>query len=193
MGVSAHGSAPHLGKNAILPLLEYLLTVEFNDDVKKAVEYLFLDKWNLSSLENEQGKVTLSPNLLSSDDNNIYLTCDCRFPYPITIDQLKPYFDKSGLDYKIKVRHGTQFVEKDGFLINTLLGAYSQVLNEKGYAISQSGSTFARAFEKGCAFGPEFVGEKSSIHEANERVSEENLIKLYKIYSKAIFDLAKLK
>jgi acetylornithine deacetylase/succinyl-diaminopimelate desuccinylase-like protein len=54
------------------------------------------------------------------------------------------------------------------------------------------GSTFARAFKKGCAFGPEFKGKEYNIHDANEQVSKEDLIKSYQIYKRAIFNLAKI-
>lgn len=191
-GISAHGSTPHLGKNAILPLFKAVCKVEKNADFERAIEYLFFDKEKVSEIHSEQGHVTLSPNLLYQKNDCVYLTCDCRFPYPITISDLTPIFDKFNLEYTIKLRHGTQYVKKEGWLVDTLLKSYNKETGEKGSAISQSGSTFARAFKNGCAFGPEFVGEKSSIHEANEHVSEENLLKLYKIYKDAIFSLAKL-
>ncbi len=55
------------------------------------------------------------------------------------------------------------------------------------------GSTFARVFEKGCAFGPEFPDENNHIHEANERTKESSFLKMYEIYKKALFDLASMK
>ena len=55
------------------------------------------------------------------------------------------------------------------------------------------GSTFARVFLKGCAFGPEFPNVNFHLHEADERVKEEHLLTAYDIYKKALFDLAALK
>ena len=82
-------------------------------------------------------------------------------------------------------------VEKQGNFVQTLLNAYNSVSKENALPISIGGSTFARAFKKGCAFGPKFKGHVDNIHDANENASKTQLLTAYEIYKKAIFDLAK--
>ena len=94
--------------------------------------------------------------------------------------------------YDINEKHPPMMVEKDGWFVQTLLGAYNAVTGESATPISMGGSTFARAFKKGCAFGMDFCHYDSSIHNANEKVSKQDLISAYEIYKKAIFDLAQL-
>ena len=81
-------------------------------------------------------------------------------------------------------------VGKDTEFIRKLLEAYNSVTGENASPIAIGGSTFARVFEKGCAFGAEFPSENAFIHEPDERISKENLLKLYDIYKTALFLLS---
>ncbi|MBE7081256.1 MAG: M20 family metallopeptidase [Clostridiales bacterium] len=188
-GKSAHGSSPHLGINAMVKLFEYLLYM--GEDVKGVLDNLFYDKKGIFALKNEQGVVTLSPDLISEDEKGITITCDLRIPAPFTLEDVKPILDSFRLPYTTKVRHDPMMAEKNGKFVQTLLNAYNEITGEKAEPISMGGSTFARAFAKGCAFGPKLKGHIDNIHDANENVSKEQILTAYKIYKKAIFDLAK--
>ncbi len=188
-GKSAHGSSPQLGINAMLKLFEYLLFK--GEDVKDVLDYLFYDKKGIFSLKNEQGVVTISPDLITEDENGITITCDCRIPAPLTLEDVKPIFDSFGISYSTKVRHEPMMSEKNGKFVQTLLSAYNEITGENAQPISMGGSTFARAFKKGSAFGPKLKGHIDNIHDANENVSTKQILTAYNIYKKAIFDLVK--
>ncbi len=188
-GKSAHGSMPELGKNALLPLFEYFSSM--GEDVNSVLDYLFYDKAKLKDVKTEQGTLTLSPDLISQNGETITITCDCRIPAPLTLEEIMPLFNSFGLAVKTKVRHLPMMVEKDGWFVQTLLNAYNQVTGESAVPLSMGGSTFARAFEKGCSFGPQFAYYNNNIHDANENLPKDHLIKCYEIYKKVIFDLAK--
>lgn len=189
LGKSAHGSHPEQGENAIKPLLE--LCLDCGEKVEEVLQYLFYDKGGLSKIKTEQGSVTISPDLIFEKDNVLHIKCDLRYPYPVEFDSIKEILDRSGLTYTFDIKHPTQYVEKDGDFVKALMTAYNQVMGENIKPVSQCGSTFARVFRKGVAFGPEFPGGISTIHEPNERVSEKNLEKSYEIYKRAIFELIK--
>lgn len=187
-GKAAHGSQPHLGKNAILPLLNYI-----NDCGENAQPLinLFLPNGVLSGLSNEQGDTTLSPNLLCERDGSIFLTCDCRISAPLTEKDVCDYLRKFNLPFTVKTRHPPMMTEKDGWLVSTLLSSLEQVTGKREKPFSMGGSTFARAFNKGCAFGPEFSDKEYNIHDANECVSREDLLLWYDIYKASVFNLVK--
>jgi len=189
VGKSAHGSRPELGINAIKKLFEYF--IDCGEDIKTEYEYLFGCKFGFNKIVNEQGDVTFSPDIICEDKDCVKIVCDLRFPAPVELNEIIKILDTSGLKYTYSLKHGTQFVEKDGFLVDTLINAYNSVTGEKAKPIAQSGSTFARVFNKGVAFGPEFPDMPSTIHEPNERASKVELLTAYEIYKKAIFDLAK--
>ena len=187
IGVSAHGSRPELGKNAIKPLLQYMC--DTGENYADAIEYLFNDKFGFNKIKTEQGNITLSPDIIKIQGDKMQILCDIRFPAPITLCDIKKILDKSELDYTVTQKHGTQLVEKTGNFVSTLMSAYNNVMGENLVPVSQGGSTFARVFPYGVAFGPEFPNENASIHEANEHLSKKNILKMYEIYKKAIFDL----
>ncbi len=188
VGKSCHGSRPNLGKNAIKPLFEYFL--DMGEDVANVCDYLFNDKAGLSNIVTEQGDVTFSPDIIEEMDDKMVIRCDCRVPAPKFLEDLLPIFDKFNIDYVARKQRNPLYVPKDGEFVKILLNAYNSCTNQKGTPISQSGGTFAYVFERGCAFGPEFPDLAGSIHEPNEYMSEETLLKLYDVYKKAIFDLA---
>ena len=53
------------------------------------------------------------------------------------------------------------------------------------------GGTYARALKNGVAFGPEFPGEDAPVHQPNEYITLENLMKMSVIYKRAVKELSK--
>ncbi len=189
-GKASHGSTPHLGKNAILPLLKFISQTE--KQASLMLNILFYEGGILKGLSNEQGDTTLSPNLLREESGYIYVTCDCRIPAPLSTQDVKAFLDTLGVEYTTNERHPPMMAEKEGWFVTSLLNAYDFITGEKSKPFSMGGSTFARAFKKGCAFGPEFKDKEYNIHDANEHVSKDDLLKSYQIYKTAIFNLAKI-
>ena len=190
IGKAAHGAHPELGVNAIKLMLEFLLDCKQN--VKNALDYLFYNKSGLTSQKTKQGFITISPNLIEENEQNIIISCDIRLPAPFTQEIIEEKLSQFGITYQLIEKHDTRLVEKDGEFVKTLLNAYNSVTGENQKPISICGSTFARVFEKGVAFGPSFMGIENDIHKANEKVSKKQLLTSYEIYKKALFDLAKL-
>ncbi len=179
-GKSAHGSTPQLGDNAIKHFLS--LALDLGEDVQNLFDCLFLNKTGLTSLCSSEGSVTFSPNIVYQDEDSIYFKCDCRFPNPFTYEDVIEKIKLCDIEFESSLKHGVQYVEKEGEFVSTLLKAYNDCTKENGVPISQGGSTFARVFEKGVAFGPELEGVSNLIHQAGENMTEENLLKLYDIY-----------
>ena len=190
IGKAAHGAHPELGVNAIKLMLEFLLDCKQN--VKNALDYLFYNKSGLTSQKTKQGFITISPNLIEENEQNIIISCDIRLPAPFTQEIIEEKLSQFGITYQLIEKHDTRLVEEDGEFVKTLLNAYNSVTGENQKPISICGSTFARVFEKGVAFGPSFMGIENDIHKANEKVSKKQLLTSYEIYKKALFDLAKL-
>ena len=189
-GVAAHGSTPKLGKNAIKPILEYMLTK--GENVLGALDCLFNDREGIFNMVNEQGEVTLSPNLAGEQDGKQAFVCDVRVPYPFTKQDIEQKYQKFGFSYRvIEERHPPMCVNKDGWFVQALLSAYNSVTGEKAEPISMGGSTYARAFKLGCAFGAQFPNTDSVAHKPNEYVPKSEFINAYKIYKKAIENLIK--
>lgn len=189
VGVSCHGSTPEKGKNALKPLFSYLLAC--GERVEKVCKYLFEDGANLSKLGNEQGKVTLSPNVIKTTEKGIDIVCDCRIPAPLTSADITPYLDSFGIEYTAVEKHPPFMIDKNHPFVNALLNAYNSATGEKALPSSENGSTFARVFNKGCAFGAEFPDSTSTIHQPNENMKISDVLRCYEIYKGAIANLIK--
>ena len=189
-GKAAHGSNPHLGKNALKPLFEYFLAM--GEKVENVVDYLFNDKAGVFKTMTEQGGITFSPDLAKEENGKIIISCDCRVPAPLTKLDLFKIFDTFGLKYSYLEKHEPMMVEKDGWFVSTLLNAYNSITGENKKPTTMGGCSFARCFKKGCAFGPDFKTYETNIHDANECVKVDDLLTAYEIYKKSIFDLASL-
>ena len=189
-GLSAHGSRPDLGVNAMKALFEYFLDV--GEDVQNLLDCLFYDKHGVFKQKNEQGGLTLSPNLINETEQEIIITCDVRIPAPMSSAQVKTILDKFNISYTSIEKHPPFMVEKDGWFVQALLSAYKEVSGDKNAEpIAMGGSTFGRVFEKGCSFGMDFPNMLNGIHEANEHVTEWEYKTGYEIYKKALMNLAK--
>lgn len=183
-GRSAHGSTPDKGINAIRPVLEYLgLT-----DIAKT---LFDDKFGLAHLEDETGRLTLSPDVIEQGEDGIFVTSDIRYPATMKQSDITDILDETGVKYEIVHAQQPLFNDKDSKLITTLLGVYNEVCGTHAEPLAIGGGTYARALKYGAAFGPEEDGEESTIHQANEYITFEKIEKCFKIYKLALERLTK--
>ncbi len=188
-GKSAHGALPHLGVNAFKNLFSYF--AEMGESVQPVCDYVIEDKTGLHKLNNEQGNVTLSFNLVKKTTKGYSLVCDCRIPAPLSLEDIKPYLDSFDINYTAEEKHPPVMVEKDGWLVKSLCSAYSSITKQPAKPIYLNGSSFARVFERGVTFGAEFPDISNALHDAGENVSAKMLKMEYEIYVKAIFELAK--
>jgi len=186
-GKSAHGSTPHLGKNAIEPIVKYLVQTESID--KDAYRILFDKDYELKKLNDETGYLTLSPDMVKIQDKKIIFTVDIRYPATIKEKEITDILDCTGKSYKILSHQPPLYNDKNSPLIQTLLKVYNEVMGTQEKPISIGGGTYARALKFGVAFGPEFAGEVSTVHQADEFIELEKIDILSEIYYNAIKEL----
>lgn len=192
VGVPAHGSAPWEGKNAFKPLFEYMVEMG-ESELKPLLEVLFNDKYKVFERENEQGKTTMSPDIILDKDGEDYLVSDMRVPAPFTFKETEDLFTNCGFSHFFVEGHPPVMTKKDGWLVQSLLNAYIDVTGDvTAKPIPMGGSTFARAFTYGCSFGIE-GGQSISgnIHAVNEYIGIDWIETAYEIYKKAILNIIK--
>ncbi len=188
-GKSAHGSTPEKGDNAILPVLMYLEAV---GAVSPEIRSIFFDdRLRLTSLHDETGYLTMSPDIIDKDqyDGTLRLTVDIRYPATFKKEEILAYFDKEELRYTILEDQPPLYVSKKNPLVRTLLRVYNGVMGKSASPIAIGGGTYARALPLGVAFGPEPEDEESTVHEPDEFISLRAIENAYTIYYRAIRDL----
>lgn len=190
-GKSAHGSTPDSGANALQALLAFLGS--FHADCRRAYEVLFEDSLGLKTLEDETGRLTMSPDVAVWKDGALHVTTDIRFPATLPLEAVTERLDKAGFAYTIDNYQAPLYNDPNGDLISTLMQVYNEVTGKNERPIAIGGGTYARALACGCAFGPELQNEEATIHQANEYVTFERIRLMCDVYYAALKALATAK
>ncbi len=183
-GKSAHGSTPEKGENAMLPILRFF--EDKSEAVRHAIACLFDDIYGLKKFKDETGDLTISPNIVKYRKSDLQITCDIRYPATVPVQEIHSVLKKFGVLYETVHHQAPLMAPKDSELITTLLSVYEECTGTHAEPIAIGGGTYARALKYGVGFGPEFPGDESLVHRANEHISIERVELLLNLYKKAI-------
>lgn len=187
-GISAHGSTPEKGKNAIIELLN--IASAKSDFAKKLYRlFAFTDGSGLGidCKDIESGALSMNVGVVRTVNDNFVFTLDIRYPVTRKKDEIIQQIKSVWQGELKEIRHEKPlFVPKEDSLIKNLLESYQEVTGDKSEPIAIGGGTYARKLEKGVAFGALFPSQEDRMHMADEYVSIENIEKTYLIYKKAI-------
>lgn len=204
-GVSAHGSTPEKGDNALTGLMKAILSLDLDEtDALKTVRSLYGlfpygegdgEHAGLKMSDAESGDLTALLSLFSIENGNIRGGIDIRFPATVKLAAVKEIvIDKlSAIGFELDFTHDMEghLVPGDSDFIKTLLDCYSEVTNQKGECIAEGGATYLHTVDGGVAFGAEMPGEENNMHGANEHINISTLLNVAKIYARAIYRLCK--
>ena len=108
----------------------------------------------LKQLKDETGNLTMSPDIISLDGDEIKVSVDFRYPSLLNGEQLVEAL-KLIAPVEILSHQMPLFNDKEGFLVKTLLKIYNEETGKHEEPIAIGGGTYARALKFGAAFGPE--------------------------------------
>lgn len=200
-GVSAHGSTPAEGVNAVLKVFDFLVDLGAWG-ITKSIKHYLLSTNACKNMgiyiddKDRSGEQTLNVGTANynKEYNTLELSLDFRCPIPQKIqnitNRLADLFN--GARFEITGHQPYLYADPESFLVKTLLSSYEKVTgktNSKG--IITGGGTYARYLPNGVAFGPTFEGEDARIHNSDESISIDSLQKLIEIYKEAMINLAK--
>ncbi len=198
-GVSAHGSMPELGKNAIVLLNEYLRTKTNNPLVKLIADYFYDDCYGARMGINhlgEMGPLTCNFGTLTWKDDKFEFWVDIRFPHDNDVEDMKKRITATmtscGFDIQLGVGKPL-YVDPQSEFVKTLVNAYAMHSGDivsKPFAIG--GGTYAKSMPNCIAFGMDFPnGPDMHIHGNNEFLPINDLLLGAVIFAQAIYDLIK--
>jgi succinyl-diaminopimelate desuccinylase len=202
-GISAHASLPEKGKNAIVTLFEVLESVELPLEVREIVDFVvnvigrdFYGKTlGVDKTDEYSGNLTLNLGVIKVTENYGELSFNIRYPVTDSYERIVDVFKKQGNNFNLNVasfkNQPPLFVAENEPIITKLIKVYEDFTGEKGYTLSIGGGTYARAMDKGVAFGPYFPGMEDIAHQANEFIGIDHIVKLARIYGRAIYELAR--
>lgn len=205
-GVSAHGAKPEQGKNAISIMMEFLGRLNFaSEDTNDFISFynehigyrLHGEEMGCDFEDEPSGKLVFNVGMIELDKKTAKLTINIRYPVTMNDDTvyegLMSVLDKYDLGI-VKGKHQLPiYMAEDGPLVSTLMDIYRRHTGDTtGKALVIGGGTYARAVENTIAFGARFPEDPDVMHQKNEYISIDNMMRLTKIYAEAIYRLGEL-
>lgn len=203
-GVSAHGSLPFKGENAISYMFDILQDLyEGKDEFRKFIEFynkhigydVFGERLNIGFEDQKSGKLVLNAGMIRKVDDKIVLTINIRYPvdtkYEDIEKRIKGILKEYEIDYKLITHMPPLYFENDHFLIRTLLDVYKEFTGDNTQPLVIGGGTYARWAKNVVAFGPNMPGDEEVAHQKDEYITVDRLLMCAKIYASAIYMLAK--
>lgn len=203
-GLSAHGSTPEKGINAISQLIAFLCKLPLC--VSEQTAYInFLDEhigmetdgtsFGVGMSDEVSGKLVFNLGTIDVSEEKGDVGINIRYPVTKTrndvYDIIKEKITASGISLVEGDEKDPLYVPADNFMIKALQKVYEDVTGEKAELISIGGGTYARAIKNAVAFGPLFPGREETAHQKDEYIEIEDLMKSTKIYAEAIYELVK--
>lgn len=202
-GLAFHGSRPQYGSNAAANLVKVLRLLSVGGE-----QGAFLDK--IDTLVGDQahgenlgvmlyddvsGFTSLCWGLLKTECNKIMFTLNYRFPVTFKRDPVCSKFVEvlRSYGFEVEASSGSHplYMPKDSDLVKKLMKVYQDETGDyKSEPMAIGGGTYAKKMPNMLAFGNQFPGEDTHIHEVDERWSVEHIIKNTKIMAAAIASLA---
>ena len=204
-GVSAHGSTPEKGENAITHLMDLLGTVYSGGCSMCSFIRLYNERLankhhgeaiGCGFEDDISGKLNFNIGMVELKDSEIILTINVRYPIKSSAEEVYAGIRENLKETPIQLVEGKSdskplYVPQDNFLVETLMKVYQEHTGDfETKPITIGGGTYARATKNAVAFGPMFPGQEDVAHQKDEFISIDHLVELVEIYSKAIYQLA---
>lgn len=204
VGRSAHGASPQLGINAATTLARFLNTLALEKGAKAFVnsgDLVHTDFYGknlgIDFKDEKMGELTMNAGLFDFEDGQEenFITLNFRYPQGTTPDVLEKGVQKAlGEDVKAQKSDRDEkphYVPMDDPLVETLLSVYEEHTGNPGFEQVIGGGTFGRLLKRGVAFGAQFPGAVDTMHQANEFMAVDDILRAAVIYADAIYRLVK--
>ncbi|MDR1606036.1 MAG: dipeptidase PepV [Streptococcaceae bacterium] len=200
-GRSAHGAMPEKGVNGVTYLAKFLDEIGVVSPFTKIAGTILLEdhageKLGVAFKDEKMGALSMNAGVFkfedTSSDNTIAL--NFRYPQGTDADTIRKVLAKlPGVSSvtKSEHEHTPHYVPMTDPLVSTLLSVYEKQTGLKGHEQIIGGGTFGRLLKRGVAFGAMFPGDVDTMHQANEFIPVDVLLRAAAIYAEAIYELAK--
>ncbi|MDN5331737.1 MAG: succinyl-diaminopimelate desuccinylase [Tepidanaerobacteraceae bacterium] len=200
-GVSAHGSIPHKGKNAVMQLIAFLSELDLVNERQGQFISFLNNKIGLDTTgkglgvdfsDDISGMLTFNVGVIRMDGKSGEVVINIRYPIKYKGEDVISKIRENLIDIVRMEKisdNPPHYVPEDSAIVRSLKSAYEKVTGEKAYCFSIGGGTYARMFKNAVAFGPGFPGKPEVAHEKDEYIEIEDLLKNLRIYTNVLLEL----
>jgi len=202
-GISAHGSTPSQGENAIGRLILALDTLPFDGELADCIHFLA----STLGMESDgkaagiylsdaaSGELTLNWGTLNADEHRMSMKINYRYPVTKSYEDCAPKLDaafiNAGFEKDAEQHKAKLYIPADSQLVKTLLKVYTTHTGLSGEAKCIGGRTYAKMLPNILAFGPIFPGDEVREHKPDEFIEIPKLMKNAQIIASAMYEMAK--
>lgn len=195
-GVSAHGSEPDQGVNAIVQLAGVLSgQAVSNASMWRAIAAQDTKgcALGLESSDDVTGHLTSNLGRAILEGDHYSFLFNIRYPIDLSKEELlaraKEYVSDK---WRVSLEggHDALHVPVDSPVVQTLQKVYVDLTGEPATPIAIGGATYARAITNAVAFGPLFPGQPELAHQKDECWALSDYFRCTEIYAHAMFELA---
>jgi len=205
-GKPAHASTPHEGTNAITGLL--LVLASLGDSLEGSESLAFLagaaeihgKGLGIDCSDDISGNLTCNLGVATLEKEpggaGAVLRCvyNCRYPVKANGEELKAralgHPRPESVSVEVPSVGRSHYTDPESPLVRTLLRVYREETGDTRPPIAIGGGTYAKVIQGGVAYGPVLPGAPEVAHQADERISVDDLLFLVRIYARALFALA---
>lgn len=202
-GVSAHGSTPALGENAIGRLLLALDTLPLEGQTRETIHFLAETlgmetdgaSAGIALSDEVSGKLTLNWGTLNIENSKLQMKINYRYPVTKSYNDCAPLLDAkfaaAGFTKAAELHKAKLYVPEDSELVRTLMKVYREQTGLEGKPKSIGGGTYAKSLPNIVAFGPIFPGDEIREHKPDEFLELSRLMENAQIIAAAMYEMAK--
>lgn len=202
-GVSAHGSTPELGENAIGRMMQALAALPLRGGAAEAVRFLAEkigmetggESLGIALRDDISGSLTLNLGTVEGDETGLTVRINYRYPVTKRLEDCEPIlrraFGEAGFALTEQIHKASLYVPADSELVRTLLEVYARETGLPAAPKSIGGGTYAKSMPNIVAFGPIFPGDEVREHKPDEFIEIDKLMRNAQIIAEAMYQLAK--
>lgn len=199
-GKRAHAMQPDKGINAASLLIDFLKDHINNHYINFISDYLTFDhfgkKFGIDYHDEEMKDLTLNPAVFVVEEGYCKIGVNGRYPKGWDKERALKIIEEKANRYNFSMKVTTDkevhYINPEDELVRTLHQSYVKFTRDKTTPLlTIGGGTYARALKKAVAFGPMMPGREDVVHQLDEYIMIEDLLKATAIYMDAIYELTK--
>jgi succinyl-diaminopimelate desuccinylase len=199
-GKRAHAMQPDKGINAASLLIEFLSKHLDNSYINMISKYFTFDhfgkKLGVDHYDEEMKELTLNPAVFEVENGYCKIGVNGRYPNGWdkegSLKTIENIANSYNFSMKVTTDKVVHYVDPEDDLVKTLHNSYKKFTgDETSKLLTIGGGTYSRALKKAVAFGPMMPGREDVVHQLDEYIVVDDLLKATAIYMDAIYELTK--